>query len=54
MVAMKQACEFVHGLRYKLQMMGIHVDEPKFVFGDNQYVLSNTTNPGSIIKKKSQ
>ena len=54
MVAMKQACEFVRGLRYKLRMMGIPVDEPSFMFGDNQSVLSNTANPGSTIKNKSQ
>ena len=52
MVAMKQACEFVRGLRYKLRMMGIPVDEPSFVFGDNQSLLANTANPGSTINKK--
>ena len=54
MVAMKQACEFVRGLRYKLRMMSIPVDEPSFMFGDNQSVLDKTANPGSTIKKKSQ
>ncbi len=34
-VAMKQATEYIRGLRYKLRMMGILVDEPAFVFGDN-------------------
>jgi hypothetical protein len=34
-------------------MMGITVDEPAFVFGDNQSVLANTTTPGSTLKKKS-
>ena len=33
-------------------MMGITVDEPSYVFGDNQSVLANTTAPGSILKKK--
>ena len=51
--AMKQATEYVRGLRYKLRMMGIRVDEPAFVFGDNQSVLANTTNPASTLKKKS-
>jgi hypothetical protein len=32
--------------------MGITVDEPAFVFGDNQSVLANTTNPTSTLKKK--
>jgi hypothetical protein len=52
-VAMKQAMEFVQGLKYKLRMMGIKVDEPTFVFGDNQSVLSNTKAPASTLKKKS-
>ena len=50
--AMKQACEYVRGLRYRLRMMGIPVDEPAFVFGDNKSVLANTTVPGSTLKKK--
>jgi hypothetical protein len=52
-VAMKQATEYIRGLRYKLRMMGITVDEPAFVFGDNQSVLANTTTPESTSKKKS-
>ena len=52
-VAMKQATEFVRGLRYKLRIMGIKVDEPAFVFGDNKSVLCNTTAPESTLKKKS-
>ena len=52
-VAMKQATEYVRGLRFKLRMMGIPVEEPAFVFGDNQSVLANTTAPASTLKKKS-
>jgi len=33
---MKQAAEYVPGLRYKLRMMGIKVDEPAFIFGVNK------------------
>ena len=52
--AMKVATEYVRGLRFKLRMMVIPVEEPAFVFGDNQYVLANTTsNPASTLKKKS-
>ena len=50
---MKQATEYVCGLRFKLQMFGITVDEPAFVFGDNQSVLANTSAPASTLKKKS-
>jgi hypothetical protein len=34
-------------------MMGITVNEPTFVFGDNQSVLANMTAPASTLKKKS-
>jgi hypothetical protein len=52
-IAMKQCCEYLRGLRYKLRMMGIPVDGPSYVFGDNQSVLANTTKPHSTLKKKS-
>jgi hypothetical protein len=52
-IAMKQVCEYIRGLRYKLRMMGIPVDLPTFVFGDNQSVLTNTSRPHSVLKKKS-
>jgi hypothetical protein len=52
-IAMKQCCEYIRGLRYKLRMMGIPVDLPTYVFGDNQSVLANTTKPHSTLKKKS-
>jgi hypothetical protein len=53
-VAMKQCCEYLRGLRYKLRMMGIPVSDPCCISGDNQSVLANTTEPGSTLKKKSQ
>eukprot|EP00984_Skeletonema_dohrnii_P033629 scaffold30808_cov72-Skeletonema_dohrnii-CCMP3373.AAC.1 len=34
-------------------MMGIPINGPAYIFGDNQSVLANTTNPGSQLKKKS-
>ena len=53
-IAMKQCCEYVRGLRYKLRMMGISCDDPTFIYGDNQSVLANTTIPNSTLKKQSQ
>jgi hypothetical protein len=50
---MKQATEYIRGLRSKLRMMGFTVDEPAFVFGVIQSVLANTTAPGSTLKKNS-
>ena len=52
-IAMKQCCEFIRGLRYKLRMMGIPVNEPTFIRGDNKSVLNNTSIPSSVLAKKS-
>ena len=51
---MKHGTEYVRGLRYKLRMMGIPVNGPTYIFGDNQSVLFNTTIPESTLKRKSQ
>ena len=51
-IAMKQFCEYVRGLRYKLRMMGIPVISCSFLYGDNQSVLFNTCIPDSTLKKK--
>jgi hypothetical protein len=53
-VAMKQCCEYLRGLRYKLRMMGIPCTGPAYILGDNQSVLSNTSIPDSTLKKKNQ
>ena len=50
--AMKEATEYIRGLRYRLRMMGIPVEGPAYIYGDNQSVLANTSNPGSMLKKK--
>ena len=34
-IAMKQCCEYLRGLRYKLRMIGIPCDEPSHIYGDN-------------------
>ena len=51
---MKQCCEYIRGLRYKLRMLGIPCDGPAYISGNNQSVLANTTIPESTLKKKSQ
>ena len=51
-IAMKQCCEYVRGLCYKLRMMGIPVDGPAFIYGDNKSVLANSSIPESVLKKK--
>ena len=51
---MKACCEYLRGLRYKLQMMGIPVEGPAYVLGDNNSVLCNSSTLQSTLKKKSQ
>ena len=51
---MKQYCDYIRGLRYKLTMMGIPIEGPTCLYGDNQSVPANTTIPDSTLKKKSQ
>jgi hypothetical protein len=52
-MAMKHCCEYLRGLRFKLRSMGIPVDFPCYVFGDNKSVLVNGSQPFSVLKKKS-
>ena len=52
-MALKNCCEYIRGLRYKLRMMGIPVELPTYIFADNQSVLKNSTLPHSTLKKKS-
>lgn len=51
-IAMKQCCEYIRGLRYKLLRMGIPCKGPAYIYGDNQLVLANATIPESVLKKK--
>ena len=53
-IPMKQCCEYVRGLRYKLRMMGISCDDPTFTYGDNQSVLANINVPDLTLKKRLQ
>ena len=52
-MALKQCCEYVRGLRYKLRMMGISINGPTYIYGDNKSVLTNSSIPDSVLKKKS-
>ena len=54
MMAMKQAADYIRGFRYKLRMFGIPVEEPSYIYGDNQSVLAVSTRPESTLKKKAQ
>ena len=52
-MVMKTAVEVNRGLQYKLQMMGIPMDGPSYLYGDDMSVLHNTRKPESTLKKKS-
>ena len=52
LVAVRAAAEMVMELRHQLQMLGVPVDGPAMMFGDNQSVVLNTTVPSGILKKK--
>jgi hypothetical protein len=41
-VAMKQGMEALQGLRYKLQMMGVAISGPSYIYCDNMLVIHNT------------
>ena len=50
-MAMKTVAEMNRGFRNKFRMMGVPIDGPTYVYGDNMSVLHNTTNPESTLKK---
>jgi hypothetical protein len=52
-VAMKNGIETTRGLRYKFRMMGVTIDGPTYVYGDNMSVVHNNQRPESVLKKKS-
>ena len=52
-IALKQGVEALQGIRCKLQMMGIPVDGPTYIYGDNMSIINNTSNAESVLKKKS-
>ena len=50
---MKQGVEALRGIRYKLRMMGVPTIGPTYIYGDNLSIISNTSKPESVLKKKS-
>jgi hypothetical protein len=51
--AMKNGIETCRGLRNKFIMMGVTLNGPTYVYGDNMYGVHNTQQPESVLKKKS-
>ena len=52
LVATRVATETVMELRYQLRMLGVPVDGPAVLYGDNMSVVLSTTVPSSVLKKK--
>ena len=50
--AMTYGVETLFGLRYKLRMMGVPIDRPTYIFGENMSVIYNTSRPESQLKNK--
>jgi hypothetical protein len=48
----RQATEQIMDLRYTLRMMGIPIDGPAWMFGDNQSVITSSNIPHSSLNKR--
>jgi hypothetical protein len=48
----RQATEQILDIRYTLRMMGIPIDGPSWLFGDNQSVITSSTIPTSTLNKR--
>jgi hypothetical protein len=51
-VAAKQATEQIMDLKYTLRMLGVPIDGPAWMFGDNQSVVTSATIPHSSLNKR--
>ena len=51
-IAMRTALETAQGIRYKLRMMGVPINTPIYIHGDNMSVIHNTSKPEPTLKKK--
>ena len=54
MVAARMAVDLIIEIRYNLRMLGVPLDGPALLLGDNRSVVVNTTVPSSQLKKKHQ
>jgi hypothetical protein len=51
-IAMKTGLDITKGIRYKLCIMGISINEPTYIYGDNMSAIYNTSRPESMLRKK--
>ena len=52
-MAMKHGMETLCGIRYKLRMMGITIEGPSYIYGDNMLVIYNIQQLEINLSKKS-
>ena len=52
LVAERIAVQLIMEYRYELHMLGVQLDGPSLMLGDNNSVVVNTTVPSSPLKKK--
>ena len=50
---MKQGVESLRGIINKLRMMGVKINGPTYMYGDDMSVMNKTSKPESVLKKKS-
>jgi hypothetical protein len=51
-IAMKTVTRRYKGIRYKLRVMGIPINELTYIYGDNMSVIYNTSRPELTLRKK--
>jgi hypothetical protein len=52
MVASRIATELILEIRYMIRSLGVVLDGPALMLGDNMSVILHTTVPSSVLKKK--
>jgi hypothetical protein len=52
LVAARIATDMIIEMRYVLRMLGVAIDGPALLLGDNNSVVLNTSVPSSVLKKK--
>ena len=51
-ITMKHGVEKLRGLWYKLQMMGVPILGPSYIYGNNKSAITNSSTLESVLKKK--
>ena len=52
-VAMNHEVENLRGLWYKLSTMGVPIEGPSYIYGDNMSIIYNNLIPESVLKNES-